>query len=325
MPNISVIVPVYNVEKYLDLCIQSILAQTYADFELLLVDDGSTDSSAEICDKYAEEDSRVRVFHKENGGVSSARNMGLDNIRGEWVVFVDSDDWVENNYLSLLIDNSETSFVLSSYIYDRPNKKTYEQLIDTSFSISANNLTDLLMKGAYMTPICKLYRRDIIQNNVIRFDTRISSGEDTLFVWQYLLYVDNVTTLSDATYHYCITDNGLSHKRISIEECKYSLECFYNVLVQFKEKFSTFDFRIRLYWLIDEIFLKAIKEEVCDNKKFYGRRNRLQELLQSELVLVLLKDKEIMPKGIKRKIWDFLALNKLYILLTIYLYYYDYS
>lgn len=322
---ISIIVPVYNTEKYLDRCIQSIRAQTYTDFELLLINDGSTDSSGVICDKYAKQDSRIRVFHKENGGVSSARNLGLDNVKGEWVTFCDSDDWIECNYLSSLILKCDNDWVLSSYIYDRPNKKQYEQLADETFCINGNNLTALLMTGAYMTPYAKLYKSKVLEKNRIRFNTHLRSREDTLFVWQYLLCVDKVTTLNDATYHYCITDNGLSHKRISIEECKYSLECFYNVLVQFKEKFSTFDFRIRLYWLIDEIFLKAIKEEVCENKKFYGRRNRLQKLLQSELVLSLLKDKEVMPKGIKRKIWDFLALNKLYILLTIYLYYYDYS
>ena len=91
-PIISIIVPVYNTEKYLDQCIQSVLAQTYTNWELLLIDDGSTDSSGAICDKYAAEDNRIRVFHKENGGVSSARNLGLDNAQGEWISFVDADD-----------------------------------------------------------------------------------------------------------------------------------------------------------------------------------------------------------------------------------------
>ena len=88
---VSIIVPVYNTEKFLHRCIDSILAQTYTDFELLLIDDGSKDSSGAICDEYAVKDARVRVFHKENGGVSSARNLGLDNAKGEWITFVDSD------------------------------------------------------------------------------------------------------------------------------------------------------------------------------------------------------------------------------------------
>ena len=94
---ISVIVPVYNVEKYLDKCIQSILGQTYSNIELLLIDDGSTDSSGAICDKYVTQDSRVRVFHKSNEGVSAARNWGLDNAKGEWIAFVDADDWIDSD------------------------------------------------------------------------------------------------------------------------------------------------------------------------------------------------------------------------------------
>ena len=101
-PKISVIAPVYNVEKYLPRCIDSILAQTFTDFELLLIDDGSKDHSREICDEYAKKDSRIRVFHKENGGVSSARNLGLDNVKGEWITFVDSDDYLKMEFLSNL-------------------------------------------------------------------------------------------------------------------------------------------------------------------------------------------------------------------------------
>ncbi|MBR5028538.1 MAG: glycosyltransferase, partial [Bacteroidales bacterium] len=104
MPYISVIVPVYNTEKELPRCIDSILGQSFADFELLLVNDGSTDGSGAICDDYAAKDSRVRVFHKENGGVSSARNRGLDNAVGEMVVFVDSDDQIEQGYFANAID-----------------------------------------------------------------------------------------------------------------------------------------------------------------------------------------------------------------------------
>ena len=102
-PKISVIVPVYNAEKYLHRCIDSILSQTFTDFELLLINDGSKDSSGAICDEYAAKDNRVRVFHKENGGASSARNLGLDNAKGEWIAFVDSDDLLEVNMLNHLL------------------------------------------------------------------------------------------------------------------------------------------------------------------------------------------------------------------------------
>lgn len=104
-PKVSVIVPVYNVEKYLHRCIDSILTQTFTDFEVLLINDGSKDRSGEICDEYAKKDSRVKVFHKENGGVSSARNVGLDNARGDLICFCDSDDFVTKDWLALFVKN----------------------------------------------------------------------------------------------------------------------------------------------------------------------------------------------------------------------------
>lgn len=110
-PKVSVIVPVYNVEKLLQRCIDSILAQTFTDFELLLIDDGSKDKSGEICDEYAAKDSRIRVFHKQNGGVSTARNIGIDKAQGEWIYFVDSDDIVLpsalGTFCSLIYSDSE--------------------------------------------------------------------------------------------------------------------------------------------------------------------------------------------------------------------------
>ena len=115
-PKISVIIPVYNAEKYLRRCVDSILAQIFTDFELLLIDDGSKDKSGVICDEYAKKDNRVKVFHKENGGVSSARNLGLDNARGEWIGFIDSDDMVKPEYLDGLIRyQSRSSLVVGGY------------------------------------------------------------------------------------------------------------------------------------------------------------------------------------------------------------------
>lgn len=103
-PLVSVVVPVYNVASYLEQCLDSVVNQTYKNLEIILVDDGSTDGSGAICDRYAEKDSRIQVIHKENGGLSSARNVGLERITGEWALFVDSDDWIELNTLELLFE-----------------------------------------------------------------------------------------------------------------------------------------------------------------------------------------------------------------------------
>ena len=105
MPKISIIVPVYNVEKYLEKCVRSILAQTFTDFELILVDDGSPDSSGAMCDQFAEQDQRVKVIHKENGGLSDARNAGIEIATGEYLGFVDSDDYIADDMYELLYTN----------------------------------------------------------------------------------------------------------------------------------------------------------------------------------------------------------------------------
>ena len=121
MPKISVIVPVYNVENYIEKCIESILSQTYTDFELLLINDGSSDKSGSICDAYVNKDERIRVFHKKNEGVSIARNLGIKRSLGEWICFVDSDDWVENLYLEKFVENKELdedTMVSQGIMYD---------------------------------------------------------------------------------------------------------------------------------------------------------------------------------------------------------------
>ena len=133
-PKISVIVPVYNAEKYLQRCIDSILNQTFPNFELLLIDDGSKDQSGEICDEYAKKDSRVKVFHKENGGVSSARNVGIDNAVGEYICFCDSDDWVEKTWLLSFFERMcDNDMLITSFnIYENEKKVEFKSFVSLS-------------------------------------------------------------------------------------------------------------------------------------------------------------------------------------------------
>lgn len=161
---ISIIVPVYNVELYLDKCIQSILAQSYPNFELLLIDDGSSDGSKEICDKYAKLDSRIRVFHRINGGVSSARNAGLEKAKGDWIAFIDADDWVFPNFLSDFVANLENNVDL--YIQGYVDSNNDKFVKDNRYWVSSDlivELDDVYLGQLYGFVWNKLFKSSIIR------------------------------------------------------------------------------------------------------------------------------------------------------------------
>lgn len=206
-PIISVIVPVYNAEKFLHRCIDSILVQSFTDFELLLINDGSKDSSGRICDEYATKDSRVRVFHKENGGVSSARNLGLDNAKGEWIAFVDADDYIDKDFLCNYNDRKENvDAVVQSVIcihqghvpctvgFER--EKLFTSPLECVKHIIAIN------KGLLGYSVNKLYKKSIISDNKIYYDTRLKFREDEEFVLRYFSVVSRVVCVPYAGYFY---------------------------------------------------------------------------------------------------------------------------
>lgn len=197
MPLISVIIPVYNVEKYLSKCVDSILAQSVEDFELLLIDDGSTDSSLTICNDYARKDNRIRVISKENGGVSSARNLGLDNATGEWVTFVDADDWLdERTFEKCRPYMEENEIVRFSTLDVFANGKIHHRRVrkakdwDEAFRQVVGHRTVIGICGT-------LYNRRLFEENKIRFDTDIVYGEDWWVVAQTMYHARSVKTLPE--------------------------------------------------------------------------------------------------------------------------------
>lgn len=217
-PKISVIVPVYNVEKYLRRCIDSILAQTFTDFELLLIDDGSKDKSGEICDEYAQKDSRVRVFHKENGGVSSARNVGLDNAKGEWIAFVDSDDWLSAEYLycfySIIYVKDRVDLIIQSPIYMYQNGTIKTKKIPNRVYDGENMLKNFINDGNLdlTEPHSKLFRLKLIQEEKIRFNEKVIVGEDGIFIACFLHYCKIIVSSKDVGYHYAKSDISIQNK-----------------------------------------------------------------------------------------------------------------
>lgn len=208
---ISVIVPVYNAEKYLRRCVDSILAQTFTDFELLLVDDGSTDASGAICDEYASADARVRVFHKPNGGVSSARNLGLDNARGEWIAFADADDYLLPKWSVVASSELKNVDMVVAGIEIRSHNNSTERVavrFEGTPKEWMENGDASKMRGALWN---KFFRHDVVSNHLMRLDTRFNVREDEEFVVRFLTHVTTVKSVDLVVYHYFEPDWGLKY------------------------------------------------------------------------------------------------------------------
>lgn len=216
---VSIIVPVYNVEKYLDECVESLLAQTYKNIEILLIDDGSTDSSGEMCDKYSCIDDRIKSFHKNNGGLSDTRNYGIDMCCGNYIVFVDSDDWISVDYIEYLmyiIERYNADISVSELVRITDEKKIISMVKDDKqelFFEKKEGLENLLQTKYYSTSVCgKLYRRKLFDN--IRFPVG-KLFEDIPVT--YSLYIEGVTTAfgRHSGYYYRCREDSITTKRFT--------------------------------------------------------------------------------------------------------------
>ena len=238
---ITIIVPVYNVEKYLGTCIKSILLQTYRDFELILVNDGSKDKSGKICDEYALKDNRVRVFHKKNGGVSSARNYGIEHAIGQWICFIDSDDTIDSTYLEDF-QLTDISYDLYMQGYKKRTRRTvlnvysfngymYEELSDI---VSYSELNYIIN-----SPCFKLYKRSIIREKKIFFDTNTSYGEDHIFSLEYLSYVRTIKYTIASGYNYYVGEReSLNNRIVPLNEMCYYTQKSRNLQMQFYNNYK---------------------------------------------------------------------------------------
>lgn len=230
-PLISIVVPVYNCEHLLPRCIDSLCAQHYSKFELILINDGSSDRSGDICDAYAARDSRLRVIHQRNAGVSAARNRGLECSRGDFICFVDGDDYVDAGYLdaffSGLDDATDLVFqgIIEEYsgqvIRREPESRRYDRSAVPDGISDINRWTTFDCFGY----VCnKLYRRSIIEQRKLRFRTDCSLSEDRLFALHYLRYARNMSVVHACHYHYHPHPGGLFMRKRSFEESKQVAE-----------------------------------------------------------------------------------------------------
>lgn len=227
-PRISVIVPVYNSEKTLHRCIDSILAQTYTDFELLIIDDGSTDSSDEIIEAYVKTNKgKIRAYHKENGGVSSARNLGLIHAKGEWVTFCDSDDYVLPEWLAFYdVENSKEFDLICQGI--RADKSIFGNSLCKEMGFEYEGdvkglVKNLVEKGTFGYLFVKCFRRFIISTNNLGFDIKVRFQEDELFLTEYLKYVQNAKCITQMGYFYNVP-NWVKYKGCNVDLVIYRTE-----------------------------------------------------------------------------------------------------
>lgn len=319
MPKISVIVPVYKVEKYLRRCVDSILSQTYLDFELLLVDDGSPDNSGKICDEYAAIDPRVSVFHKPNGGVSSARNLGLENAQGEWVTFIDSDDWVNVDYLNELLKGISSDLSVMSFVLEETDENwgdlpegIYNGLILREFLEKYSDTVHLT------APWGKLFRRNLLQKHCIKFSLNLNTGEDTIFVLHYLCHIKSIHVLEKNSYHYWREGNSLSTD-LSVNNREYELFCslYKKYAYEMHEILGT-DPNIMIGRACQGPFIKQLKYIISNDNSFSQKQKMLESLFDNDVVKVITGHYRL-SKGRKAKILNFLIHRNSFGLAVLYL------
>lgn len=284
---ISIIVPIFNSDTTLDRCINSIINQTYKNIEIILVDDGSTDNSAEKCDEYLKIDSRIKVIHKQNGGVSSARNIGLSHATGDYIAFVDSDDYVENNMYELLIkciEKNKSDIAISNVFFETPEKSIVHNYEHSDFNFNKENYPEnsYFIKSISGYVCNKLYSRDMIyydDESFISFNSDICIGEDDLF--NYEIFDKNseikYSYIDIRLYHYILNNSSATNKKFNLKKLSYfdAKEKEINMLEFYK---ISNDF-LKADYIINFIRTKIIinKLHLLVNEKYYSISNKTKE------------------------------------------------
>ncbi len=221
---VSIIVPIYNADKYLSRCVDSILKQTYPHFELLLIDDGSTDNSASICDQYARQDARISVVHQANAGVSVARNSGLKKAQGQYITFVDADDTISPTYLSDFLPCSTELAIQGVILQNKKGEKSYQQHTSSYIAVETKRMEAFIeaeISSNTKGPVAKLFQRNIIETYHLSFNPQYSYGEDHLFVLEFIKHCQSIAIIDTCNYTYflqhenSITNSHLPYKELS--------------------------------------------------------------------------------------------------------------
>ena len=262
MPEISIIIPVYNVERKIQRCLDSVKHQTFSDFELILVNDGSTDKSGEICDKYVANDERFKVIHQNNQGVSVARNAGINIAKGRYITFIDSDDYVNGDFLSNLyatICSSGADIAICNYymVFEDRTDVCMEHGYSSGNILEKDEIKSVFYKHiqdndctiGYFSLWNKIYRSNLIRENHIFLDTEMSFGEDMMFIMQCLKFSNKIAFTEEPLYYYEMTENGLfsRYRRSFLND---TMKCYRS--------------------LVSQLNIKGVEELLPLSLKYYG-------------------------------------------------------
>lgn len=313
---ISIIIPIYNAQKYLKNCLDSILKQSYKNFELILVNDGSTDNSLEICQKYAQEDKRIKLINQKNSGVSFARNRGFKEASGEYILFVDADDWLELDMLeimSLEISKKNCEIVKCGYFVEDKeiNEEQYlGNYYDKTIQIREDNFLIENIVNYNINPAMwmVLTKKELIKKH--KFVENFGYGEDLMYTLDLFLDSKSIVFIKNSLYHYRISDNSASRDTSKYERNINDLKLLHDEIKKILEKYKVNDIKIlrnslktyyyMVIWfkflqlstlLIDEKkFLKDIKKErenkyYCESIKKYGKFNELK--LNRKIIMLM--------------------------------------
>lgn len=270
MEKVSIIIPVYNVEKYLPMCLNSVIGQTYADLEIICVDDGSPDRSAAVISSFGGKDRRIRLISQKNQGLSGARNIGIESISGDYIVFLDGDDWIDPKTIESAVNTAQATnadVVMWGYVREFPGKTVEKKIFDSDMIFDENGCRQLhrRMAGLYgketadpsnadslVTAWGKLYRADIIRKNQLEFvDTKIIGTEDALFNLQYFGFVHKAAFINRPFNHYR-KDNNVSLTRT------YKAQLFH----QWNELYDRMEAYIKANRLPED-FTAALSNRIC--------------------------------------------------------------
>lgn len=332
---ITVIIPVYNVEKYLNKCIESVLNQTYENIKIVLIDDGSTDSSGKICDQYMKEHNNIVVIHKKNEGAGLTRNVGLNIADSRYIAFVDADDYIDNNmyeklYENLVKNNAQACFCGAKKVYENKkiciNKKVNDLILNRDEIL--NRSIPYICSGEISEPILfgavalwhGLYDLDIIKKHNIKFlSEREYTSEDTIFNLNYFLYCNKIVFIEQYLYYQNITNGSVSRAYNPDETKKFNnfYKKVYDFIIDNKIPNSKNNILLLNRRYIN-LYKHAIAKEIklsCDIKDAY--KNIKKECESDSILKKIIKNREYCQLSIKEKIFIFAIKHKMYFILKI--------